>query len=152
MWKTSLIIEKGGIRMLNRWCEICFSNQIADITENVIHSSSQSTCIAIIDEILQSQMQQHVVSLYFAPQAIELPIISYYYRKRGYIVALSPTDELQQISQLCILALVALTGIDSVYEYEDFLSFHELIERYPAFEKHFTAIRNAILNKNIPVL
>lgn len=140
------------VRMLNRWCEIYFSTQIADITENVIHSSSQITCIAIIDEILQSQIQQRIASLYFAPQAIDLPTISYCYRKRGYLIALSPTDELQQISQLCILALVALTGIDSIREYKSFKSFDELIECYPAFEKHFTAMRNAILKKNTPVL
>lgn len=123
---------------------------IADIVE-IISISNQPTCLGIADEILQGISLQKIIEVYFAPQSIDLPGIVYSFLKRGYIIKLSPTDEEQQLSQICMLILVALNDSD-LDEYAGFESYQEVFEGYLGFERYFNTIRTAMTTKKIPIL
>lgn len=123
---------------------------IADIVE-IILNSNQPTYLGIADEILQVKLLQKIIEAYLAPQSIDLPGISYSFRKRGYIITLSPTDEMQQLSQICMLILVALNDID-LNEFAGFVSYKEVFENHLELERYFNTIRTAMTTKKIPTL
>lgn len=132
--------------------DILTAKNIADIVET-IRNSGQPTCIEIADEVIQSQSPCRIAEVHLAScdQSIDLPTISFPIRKRGYIAALSPTDEEKQLSQVCILILVVLERI-ALDEYDALNSTEELLNQCSEYEWIFNKIRSALASKELPVL
>lgn len=122
---------------------------ITDIVE-IIKGSDQQTVVGIADETL-GRWQRNIAKIYLDVHCIELPVISYSSRERGYSIKLSLIDEKRQLAQISALILVVLEEID-LSMLNELNSFEELLEHSAIWKEHFNNIMAAFTAKNIQIL